>query len=82
MFHSHFSGGLGVASACSTDAVQINICLFSLTPSLLVLKGEHRYKFEFISLVEERPYFVPNYKLKACNVRPALSEIKVSTAPT
>lgn len=35
----HFSGGLGVASACSTDAAEINICLFSLTPSNLVLKG-------------------------------------------
>lgn len=39
VIHSSSSGGLGVASACSTDAAQISICLFSLTPSLLVLKG-------------------------------------------
>ncbi len=45
VFCSYFSGGLGVASACSTDAAQINICLFSLTPSPLVLKGELWLKF-------------------------------------
>lgn len=46
-------GGLGVASACSADAAQITICLFSLTPSLLVLKGDYR-KTNLIYLVGPR----------------------------